>query len=446
MEDKKNLNEKSNVIDFELALLQAQEERLQKELDALALEDQLRQEFEDQFYTVLSRRLGYHVDKYTIRTANVPDTTWGEAVDEVMKRENDLIRPSHEYLPYSLTKAKPEIKEYLPGKSLATALQMLNEKSTSRAFEIIKEYTSENTHLAHMGDLIYWQAWLSAIGFSFQEPITEKDIMTFIVQHAEGIDHTIDEKLVKQGFKLKLGAHKLSTIKRRIGSLSVFLECAKWPNPCRNKEITVLLQKLTKKYGGSKPAGKAITKDILNDMLETCEDKLIDIRDKALLLFAWASGGRRRAEVTAADIKDLTRTPTDEFVYNIPKSKTDQEGHGYPVPVNGRAAQALNQWLSASHITEGKIFRSVRKSNEIGGNLSPLDVHRIVRRRLKKAGYDETQFGAHSLRSGFVTEAGRKGKHLGDVMQLTTHKNVGTVMKYYQAGSVTNNSASNLAD
>lgn len=82
----------------------------------------------------------------------------------------------------------------------------------------------------------------------------------------------------------------------------------------------------------------------------------------------------------------------------------------------------------------------------IGNALSDIEVYRIVKLRLKKAGYDSTQYSAHSLRSGFVTEAGKRQKPLGDVMAMTTHKNVTTVMRYYQAGNIINNSASNLAD
>lgn len=52
----------------------------------------------------------------------------------------------------------------------------------------------------------------------------------------------------------------------------------------------------------------------------------------------------------------------------------------------------------------------------------------------------------NSLRSGFVREAGKKNKPLDDVMALATHRNVETIMRYYQAGSIINTSASNLAD
>jgi len=440
MEEKDIIEE---ITELEIACLNAENESLQKKI----VEIKTIKEHENRFCAIFKKHTGHaitHIQE--VKHYSVSQNIWHTILDEAFGIPGNLIQPSHHFLKYSLINKKPELKEHIPSQGLLSVLDLLGGKSAVRAFEIIHEYTSENTRLAYLGDLVYWQAWLSAIGFSFNETITEKEIITFIIQHIEGLDVDIDKKLVEQGYKSKLGPHRLSTIKRRIASLSVFVDSVKWLNPCRNKSILVLLQKLTKKYGGSKPSGKAITKDILDDMLDTCRSTLKDIRDKALLLFAWASGGRRRSEVASADIKDLTKTEYGDFVYNIPESKTDQEGKGHPVPVKGRAARALNDWLKASGINEGALFRSIKKGGKIVGALSPLDVNRIVKNRLKKAGYDEQHFGAHSLRSGFVTEAGRRGKNLGDVMQMTTHRNIGTVMKYYQAGNVINNSASNLAD
>lgn len=59
----------------------------------------------------------------------------------------------------------------------------------------------------------------------------------------------------------------------------------------------------------------------------------------------------------------------------------------------------------------------------------------MVQRRAKLAGLDG-DWAAHSLRSGFVTEAGRQGVPLGEVMAMTEHRGVGTVMEYFQAGSL----------
>ena len=453
MEDKIILTNQDDVETFELLIstanLQAETDELKRQIQQMQSEIDFNKDYDQKVIAAVSKRLNISASSLTINKIyelNLSITAWGEIFDEIYGIPGNLIQPSHHLYKYSLLKKNPNLQEYLPKKRDAHFLELLNDRSTSRAFEIMNEYNSENTRAAHTGDLVYWQAWLSAIGFDFQTPITEKEILSFIVQHAEGLDTEIDSKLFQQGFKAKLGPHKLATIKRRIGSLSVFLANAKWPNPTHHEEIGLLLQKLTKIYGSSKPAGKAITKDILDDMLDTCKNSLIDIRDKAVLLFAWSSGGRRRSEVTAAQFEDLTKTPEGEFTFNITHSKTDQESKGNVVPVKGRAAKALTDWITASGINEGAIFRSVTKHNALRGALSDLDINRIVKKRLKKAMYDETLFSAHSLRSGFVTEAGRRQKPLGDVMQMTTHRNVNTVMKYYQAGNITNNSAANLAD
>lgn len=340
--------------------------------------------------------------------------------------------------PYDFENLNPQQQEYF---------DHIRDTSAQRAFTILQEYHSKNTQKAHELDLKYWYTWLTANGWTFTSPITEKEIEMFITQHINGLDTEIDAQLVAQRCKQKLGqVVSLATIKRRIGSLSVFLSMAKWPNPCKSEYIKTILTKLTKKYGASQPAGKAITKDILHDMLDTCSDKLIDIRDKALLLFAWASGGRRRSEVAAADMQYLTKSADNNYVYKISHSKTDQDGKGYSVPVQGRAARALSNWLEKSNIIEGAIFRSVRKGDRIGAQLSDREIHRIVLRRLKMAEYNEKEYCAHSLRSGFVTEAGRQGKPLRDVMQMTAHKSIGTVMRYYQDGDIINNSAANMAD
>ena len=442
-----NFDELETIEDIEAQIYTTQIQKIEQDKVNILNQLKVREEFWKRFYALISTQMSQPIDKDTIKTIDIPDSTWGEVIDEVFGRQNDLIRPSHRLMPYSIIQKDPVLEEFLPYQSDNSGLARLVDKSTTRTFEIINEFTSENTEKAHKGDLVYWQAWLSVNQFNFYNPITENEILKFIIDHTEGIPIEIDNKLLEQGYKSKKGTHKLATIKRRIASLSIFLDKAQWSNPCRNKLIKDLLSKLTKKYGGSKSAGKAITKDILDDMLETTKkNTLIDIRDRALLLFAWASGGRRRSEVATADIKNLTKNPDGDFIYNIERSKTDQEEKGNIVPIKGRAAKALTDWLNTSKINEGKIFRGVDKYSTICKPIADVDVYRIVRKRLKKAGYDETQYGAHSLRSGFVTTCGHKNIPLGDVMQMTTHRSIPTVMKYYQNGNIINNKASNLAD
>ena len=75
---------------------------------------------------------------------------------------------------------------------------------------------------------------------------------------------------------------------------------------------------------GVRPASKtALTKDPLEAMLATCTDGLIGLRDRALLSFAFSSGGRRRSEVAVAVRENLVKVDERTYVYRLtPPSDT----------------------------------------------------------------------------------------------------------------------------
>ena len=58
----------------------------------------------------------------------------------------------------------------------------------------------------------------------------------------------------------------------------------------------------------------------------------------------------------------------------------------------------------------------------------------------------EGEFSAHSLRAGFVTEAGRQNMSLAETMAMTGHQSVATVMGYFRSESSLNSKASRMLD
>lgn len=181
--------------------------------------------------------------------------------------------------------------------------------------------------------------------------------------------------------------------------------------------------------------------------MATCDDSLIGKRDRALLLFAWASGGRRRSEVVGATLENTRRTP-EGFVYTLAYSKTNQEGTDRAdmhKPIVGRAAAALDAWLMAARIVQGPLFRRVRRGGVVAGALGAEAVRRMVKERATQAGL-EGDYAAHSLRSGFVTEAGRQGLALGEVMAMTGHASVASVVGYHRAGAAVSSRGGRLLE
>jgi len=183
-------------------------------------------------------------------------------------------------------------------------------------------------------------------------------------------------------------------------------------------------------------------------VLATCDETLRGKRDRALLLIAWATGGRRRSEVAGATLENLRRVDAKSYVYTLTHSKTNQSGEERPEdvkPLVGSAALAMQGWLAASGIKEGALFRRIRKGGHLGEPLAPAAVRDIVKERCALAGV-EGEFSAHSLRAGFVTEAGKQAMSLPETMAMTGHHSVTTVMGYFRAESSLNSKASRMLD
>lgn len=326
---------------------------------------------------------------------------------------------------------------------------------------LVREGESINTLASYRAALRYWAAWFFLrYGQAIALPVAPASVLQFIVDHVQrqthaGLEHelpaAIDAVLVGHGFKGRLGAPALNTVLHRVSVLSRLHSQHQQPNPCQDPSVREVIAKSRRAYAkrGALPQPKAaLTRDPLEALLATCDATLRGRRDRALLLFAWASGGRRRSEVTAATLENTRKTGELAWVYTLAHSKSNQAGENRPEnnkPIVGVAAEALEAWLKASGIRSGPIFRRVRKGSTVGEPLTPEAVRQIVKKRCALAGLDG-DYSAHSLRSGFVTEAGRQTVPLGETMAMTGHSSVATVTRYFRAGSVMASRGARLLD
>ena len=338
----------------------------------------------------------------------------------------------------------------------------LAQQAADAVRELLAEAAAANTTRSYASALRYWAGWHAArYGIELTLPVPEAAVLQFVVDHvvrrsAEGeltweLPLAVDQALVAAGLKAKPGSWTLSTVRHRVAVLSTAHRLKQLPNPCEQPAVRTVLSRAGRAAvkRGERPRKKtAITLIELEAMLATCDDTMEGLRDRALLCFAFASGGRRRSEVAAADMRDLRRIGPQGYIYRLEHSKTQQAGvtaSSTPdKPVLDRAALALEDWLTAADITEGAIFRRLWKQR-LGPALSPAAVGEIVQRRARLAGL-EGDFGGHSLRSGFVTEASRQGVSLPAIMQLTEHRAVSSVIGYFQTGGAAKNPAARLLE
>ncbi|MGN1056031.1 MAG: integrase, partial [Comamonas sp.] len=253
----------------------------------------------------------------------------------------------------------------------------LSDSTLNALRELLREGEAVNTVRSYQSAMRYWAGWHQfRLGNAITLPLPVDTVLLFIADHAQRstpyglrceLPASVDAALVHSGCKAKLGAPSHNTLVHRVAVISKAHQNRGLPNPCHDEKVRELLSRTRKAYAkrGERPQKKAaITKDVLQQLLATCDDSLRGLRDRALLLFAWSSGGRRRSEVSSADMQYLRRIGPDQYLYELAFSKTNQSGADLPEntkPVLGAAGKALSAWLQASGITEGAIFRRIRK-------------------------------------------------------------------------------------
>lgn len=325
--------------------------------------------------------------------------------------------------------------------------------------DLLAEGESENTIRSYQTALRYWAAWFGLrYGQAIALPVPAPVVIQFIVDHAQRktadglvceLPPAIDRAMIEGGFKAALGPPALATLAHRISVLSKVHQLRSLHNPCQDPKVRELLAKTRRAYskrGVVQDKKAALTKDPLEALLATCDDSLRGVRDRALLLFAWSSGGRRRSEVTAATTDNVRQVGERAYVFTLHRSKTDQSGRNNQnndKPIVGPAADALTRWLARSSVQSGAIFRRIRRGDCVGEPLSPAAVRDIVKARAALAGMAD-EFSAHSLRSGFVTEAARQNVPIGETMALTGHTSVATVVGYFRSASALGSKAARL--
>lgn len=196
-------------------------------------------------------------------------------------------------------------------------------------------------------------------------------------------------------------------------------------------------------------------------LVASCTDGLAGVRDRAMLLAAYDSGGRRRSEVISMDMEHLTsfhdaESNMDGYLWGLPRTKTQERQDASTAAetriIAGDAADALDAWLDVlrqQDITTGPVFRrigKVRKSGtpRLGARLTDKEyVADVIVARARRAlpNFEELDLAGHSIRSGFITEGKKKGIGDSDLMAMSGHSDQRTFAGYYQVAAPVEESA-----
>lgn len=291
------------------------------------------------------------------------------------------------------------------------------------------------THLAYEKD---WQDFQL-----FSEKIKQESLPTLPQTILIYLQQLVDKGL------------KTNTIRRRAAAIRYYHNDAGLDSPTDQVICKKMMRAITRQLGSHTDQKQAMYIDDLKEIIDSIDDKtLTGKRDKAMLLLGF-SGGFRRSEMVTLEVSQL-HFKQEHLKVHLKRSKTDQTGKGLDKPILGHpdspycAVKAVKDWLEASQIKSGAVFRRIRRGQKLNLNdtkaLSAVTYNNRIKHYCTIIGLDASQYAGHSLRSGFVTSAAIQGK---DVLQIAdiTKQDIRTVQHYMRKAKMfEHHAAENLWD
>ncbi|NDE84149.1 MAG: integrase [Actinobacteria bacterium] len=234
---------------------------------------------------------------------------------------------------------------------------------------------------------------------------------------------------------------KVSTLKRRLASISVVHKIKGFYIDIKHPLIIENFMGIQRKLGVFQKSKKPILINELKEIIKTIEstekNEIKKIRNKALILVGFA-GGFRRSELVNIKLDDLEFTKEGLKIF-IQRSKTDQSGEGMTKAIpyfkdkNFCPVVSIKNWI--------EIIKS--KTNSLIFDISDKMVAVLIKKYLQKAGFDNTKYSGHSLRSGFATVAADHGADEKSIMNMTGHKSSTMVRRYIKETNLFKNNPLN---
>ena len=274
---------------------------------------------------------------------------------------------------------------------------------------------AENTIRAYRSDFIQYQTWCS---HNKLKPIpASADAMAIYVDYLSNIS-------------------KSATIRRRINSLGTILKLSKNYDPTKEPEVVLALKRMHRKIGRAQDQAAPLTKTLLNQLLDSCENSQRGIRNQVLLRMGYETM-RRRSELCSFRFEDITNAPNGKPIIKLNFSKTDQYGAGKVLPISVYLATLLQKWRAIVGI-EGYILRSINRHGHIESSLNPASVSTILKNLQNNLNMPTTAqpLSGHSFRVGAALDLLEQGETIEKIMLRGGWQTDSTAMRYLRNWSI----------
>ena len=181
-----------------------------------------------------------------------------------------------------------------------------------------------NTIRAYRSDFIQYQTWCVESGLE-PIPATAETMAMYVDYLSE--------------------TNKSASIRRRINSLGTVLKLSKNHDPTKQPEVIMAIKRMHRKIGRAQEQATPLTKSLLNQLLNICDNGTMGIRNQVLLWLGYETM-RRRSELWALKFEDICQAPNRKPAIRLNFSKTDQFGTGKILPISQELFDLLEKWWS----------------------------------------------------------------------------------------------------
>ena len=294
-------------------------------------------------------------------------------------------------------------------------------------FEAVRGAFSSNTERALRADVEIFASWcrqhvLAAL------PAGDATVVAFIDDMA--------------------GVKTPATVRRYVSSIATLHKALWQTNPMESAVVKLALQRMHRLRGRRQAQVQGLTWPLRNRLLEAPGDRLIDVRNRALLAVAYDTM-LRRSELVSLQVSDLLVEIDESATLLVRSGKTDPDGRGALLYLARDTVKLLQQWLEAGGFGEGRLFRSVRKDGTVKKKLDPSQVPRIYKRMARRAGLPDDIVDAlagHSTRVGPVQDMIACGIELPAILQSGRWKTTRMVQRYGERLLARRSGAAQLAE
>ena len=239
-----------------------------------------------------------------------------------------------------------------------------------------------------------------------------------------------------------------ATVRRYVSSIATLHKALRQTNPLDSAAVRFALQRMHRRRGRRQAQVQGLTWPLRNRLLEAAGERLIDVRNRALLAVGYDTL-LRRSELVSLEVSDLLEEIDGTATLLVRAGKTDAHGRGAMLYLARDTVQLVKKWRELGGVDRGRLFRSVRKDDAVGEQLDASQVPRIYKRMARRAGLRgdivDTLAG-HSTRVGAVQDMIACGIGLPAILQSGRWQTTRMVQRYGERLMAKRSGAAQLAE